>query len=191
MTAVYVPLRPQRQQTPDESTIYTTPPRPCQSDNSGSLLRVFTQSLLWLSFEIFLIYALVASNTHAVSVACGSSLWNLAFFELLLSWAEGAVCNMILKPAMLYHVMRVESISDLSFSFVTSSTLALICIHATMLALGASIVVPAMENTACTAALSAASFTSTPLLGILGFFFIVFDSIALLGFTCVVIGILF
>jgi hypothetical protein len=179
MAAAYAPLQPDQQQ----------PWASGQNNNTEDSIRKLIQSLLWFAFEVTVIYALVASNTHAVHIECGSSLWNLIFFELLLNWFEGIVSNVIMTPMMLHRVFQVGSIWNLSFFFLTSSTLILICIHASMLSLGVSIVVPAMSNNACTAALSAASITSTPILGILGFFFIFFDSIALLAFTCVVVGI--
>lgn len=133
--------------------------------------------MLVILFQVFVLYALVAANTLAVSTACGSSFWNfmfsrflLVFIELIIMGVGRAVWHKEVEDDPIYHSMK-----QVCF---------LLVLRIIYISLGAVYVKDAMDNGRCTTALSHASFTNTPLLGILGYFYLVLDSLSAMLSLC-------
>lgn len=138
---------------------------------SSDYLLMLTQSILYPTFQIFVIYALAVSDSNTVTDACGSKLWNFVLAELLFHFLEGVIFYKI-------HWLIVGS-SPAPFWIAM-----MLIIHIIPLSFGVNIVIPAMEKAECSTALSSVSFTSTPMLGIIGYIFVVLDSIALVAAGC-------
>ena len=135
------------------------------------------EGMLVILFQVFVLYALVAANTLAVSTACGSSFWNfmfsrflLVFIELIIMGVGRAVWHKKVEDDPIYHSMK-----QVCF---------LLVLRIIYISLGAVYVKDAMDNGGCTSALSHASFTNTPLLGILGYFYLVLDSLSAMLSLC-------
>lgn len=126
--------------------------------------------VLSLVFQGFVIYALYASNSTAVSDACGRDLWNFMLARLivaLLFWVQVMLCTTALysKGASVQGVCYI-------FLFLT--------MRSTLLGLGLKFTTDAMHNSACISALSDASFTHSALLGQLGYVFVSIDAFCVL-----------
>ena len=145
-----------------------------------------------LAFFVFVVYALSVSNTTAVQTACGSSkLWTYVLAHLVAGTAGVIIIILFLCGwlSLMFSVVKegggASQITGISGIVFFIYVLAYTC---TFLGLGVPIVTSAMNSDECVKALSNASFTNTPLLGILAWIYIAVDALILLvliGFLCI------
>jgi hypothetical protein len=149
-------------------------------------------SLLLMTFQIFVIYSLVISNTDSIREKCGDSLWKFVLSRLIIGSLEFIIFIALgfVQMSILKYYFKpnndTSSNSAVEFSmwFSMFTLLIFIGIHATLLALGVIIVTPVMESTTCTAALSSVSTTDTPLMAILTYVYIAGDALILVSVLC-------
>lgn len=130
-----------------------------------------------LIFTGFLIYAVVVSNTTGVADACGSKLREYMLARLILSfvWIFALACAAGLFFACTKSPVAVGvCMGVLYFIYI-----------AVMLGVGTSFVIDALALPKCVAALSAVSFTNSPLLIILGCITVGLDALMALILSCV------
>ena len=146
-----------------------------------------------LAFFVFVVYALSVSNTTAVQTACGSSkLWTYVLAHLVAGTAGIFAIIILFLCGWLSLIVSagdggggMSQITGISGIVFFIYVLAYTC---TFLGLGVPIVTSAMNSDECVKALSNASFTNTPLLGILAWIYIAVDALILLvliGFLCI------
>ena len=119
------------------------------------------------AFHMFAVYA-VNSTTLRVTKICGDGILLFVIFDII--WS-------MLENIFLIFTGNINRLSIYDVLFLTS-------VHVILLIFGASIVAPAMGNASCTAALSSVSFTSTPMLGIIGYIFIGLDATLVASGIC-------
>lgn len=134
----------------------------------------------FLVFFVFVCYALSASNTTEVHEACGEQLWKMIFAHLLVPIGLSLVIILITVSVTICAFGFSEmGESNLPIISGVISGLVMLMYCSLFLGLGYPIVRDAMYSEKCVKALSHASFTNTPLLGILGCVYLVFDVILL------------
>ena len=136
-----------------------------------------------LPFTVFfglVCYALSVSNTAEVQAACGSSLWNLVLAHLVVPMG----LSIVIIVATVGFMICCFGFSDyeepnlpIVFGMVAAGVIVLYC--SLFLGMGVPIIQDAMSSEICKAELSRVSFTETPLLGILGCFYLVTDGLLL------------
>ena len=134
-------------------------------------------SLPFLVFFCFVCYALSASNIPEVKTACGPELWQFVLAHLVVPM--GLVIVVVVVPAcIMAGCVQDETLMPIVFGVVGG---VLCLLHSCLfLGLGLPIVAKAMQSDVCVSALSSASFTHTPLLGILGCVYLAMDGLVLL-----------
>lgn len=145
-------------------------------------------AILTIIFLILVVYELVATNNEEVRKACGESLWSFMLTRLIMTFCESGLVIMmgIIQNCMPSLLVNLENMENW---VVGVGGLMLIVLHAILIAVGFLRSREAMGDIGCNDALSAASFTKDPLLGVLGFVYVGLDSIFLLIITCGVGGI--
>jgi hypothetical protein len=133
-------------------------------------------SLPGLVFIGFLIYAISVSHTDAVANACGAKLWEYMLARLILSFVGiFVICCTIACMSVCFH-------SSIAAGVIT--LVVLLTYYSTMLGIGTPIVMGALASSQCVTALSATSFTNTPMLAILGAVIIGLDALMLFVVVC-------
>jgi hypothetical protein len=125
-------------------------------------------TLLSLLFQAFIFYSLISSNTSSVSKACGDSLWNFILSRFILAFVE------LMFLAVANAALHIE---EEPYYYNVRLAVFFIILHIVYICLEATFVHSAMANSSCVSALSNSSFSSTPLLGILGYIYLVLDSL--------------
>jgi hypothetical protein len=141
------------------------------------------RSLSGLPFLVFfglVCYALSVSNTAEVNEACGARLWKLILAHLVVPIG----LSLVIVVGTVVVVICAFGFSDTGESNLpivmgVVTALVMLAYCSLFLGLGYPIVREAMYSEACVKALSHVSFTHTPLLGILGCIYLVFDVIVL------------
>jgi hypothetical protein len=153
--------------------------------NGRCSLHTLTGTLLFLSFQGFVIYALVVSGGRDVSDKCGSSLWEFMLARLILYFFEGLVFGAVgAIQACILGACRCFSENVLFCLALVFPLVCFVAMHATLVGLGFTISQRAIDDSQCAATLSSVSFTSTPLLALLGYAYVGIDSVLLFLFTC-------
>ena len=131
--------------------------------------------LLDLTFLVFVCYSLSVSNKESVFEACGRDLWGYMVARTVLGYSFIFFVICFFGAVGLF-VQENSSLPLILFLFLGY--------HVTLLALGVKFSSDAMGNSACTTALSDASFTNSPLLAQLAYVFVALDSIWVLLSLC-------
>ena len=129
-----------------------------------------------LVFIGFLIYAVVVSNTTGVADACGSKLWEYMLARLILSFV--GVFVFVCAGGLLFACLQSPGAIGACMGLLS------MVYSAVLLGVGARIVTDALASPACVAALSAVSFTNSPILAILGCVFIGLDALQMTLIVC-------
>jgi hypothetical protein len=141
--------------------------------NSGNLGLGSVPGLVFIGF---LIYAISVSHIDAVTNACGAKLWEYMLARLILSFVGiFVICCTIACMSFCFH-------SSIAAGVIT--LVVLLTYYSTMLGIGVPVVMGALASSQCVAALSATSFTNTPILAILGAVFIGLDALMLFFVVC-------
>ena len=148
--------------------------------NCRDLYQSVIMAILIIIFLILVVCELVATNNEKVRDACGESLWNFMLSRLILTFCEFGLVVMM----GLIHESAAGDPGNMQIWLFRVGGLMQIVLHAVLIAVGFVISTKAMGDIACNHALSAASFTKDPLLGVLGFVYVGLDSILLLIMTC-------
>jgi len=122
--------------------------------------------LVELALFVFCIYSFVVSNTQAVASACGTQLLNFLISRTVLVSAMSFLSNFFTTFKLAVGGWRAPLI--------------MILLHVSMFVAGASIVIPAMSNEVCKAAMSNVDSSHAPLLGIAGMICFILDAITML-----------
>jgi hypothetical protein len=151
------------------------------SKNGGGLsITTGLSALAFLVFVVFVCYALSVSNTTEVHDACGAQLWKLILAHLVvpIGLSLGIVVGTVAVIVCAFGFSEMgESNLPIVAGVLTSLVMLMYC--SLFLGLGYPIVRDAMYSDTCVQALSSVSFTHTPLLGIMGCIYLVFDAIVL------------
>ena len=164
------------------------------SDTEGnksltSTLVNMLSGLPFIAFFVIVCYALSVSNTTEVHDACGTQLWKLILSHLVVPIGLSLVVVLFTVAVLIcFYGLSEVGERNLPIVFGVVSTLVLVMYCSLFLGLGYPIVRDAMYSDGCVKALSNVSFTNTPLLGILGCIYLVFDVIVL---SLLVLGLLF
>jgi hypothetical protein len=146
---------------------------------------------LWLLFIVFQIYGLAVSRTPEVSAACnGEGLWIYMLVRLVLSMGAGLVlllCGGWLSLLLLFrHGGQHKHAAAAPMMMMGGGgglglLLLVLVFYATVLGVGAPLVMEALNSPACVAALSDASaWTHSPVLAIVGALYVALDALLLL-----------
>lgn len=155
------------------------------SSNTWMLKVIY--SLLWLTFLVFVVYALVVSNTKEINDKCGDSLWKFVISSFFINILQLFTVCIGVSIALCLVVGADEHRNNSDCFLLTIPLLVLLFAGAligTLIGIGFTVTQAAMENAACTAALSAVSFTDTPLLGILSYVYLAADCLLLFFVFC-------
>jgi hypothetical protein len=156
------------------------------NSSSNKIVEQLISTLLVITFEAFVIYALATGNGTEISEKCGDSLWKFVLSRLILSFIEGIIiiCMGSIQMLILFSSLRPETSASLEFYCLIIGAIFMLGLHAVLIGVGFTITNKSMEDAACNAALSSASFSNTPLLGIVGYVFVVIDCLILFLVTC-------
>jgi hypothetical protein len=138
----------------------------------------------------FAIYALVVSNTGEINAKCGDSLWKFVISSLFINFFQVFTVCIGMSIAFCMAASLGSSSSSSAGWFVPALVLFIVaCALGALVGVGFTITTAAFDKPLCQTALSAASFTGTPLLAIIGTVYVVIDCILLalvvLGGICV------
>ncbi len=157
----------------EHAVLYPLEDGQSSSWNSGNLGLGSVPGLVFIGF---LIYAISVSHTDAVANACGAKLWEYMLARLILMFVGIFVIGCtIVCLSVCFHSSVAAGVITLVVSLTYCST---------MLGIGAPIVMGALASPQCVTALSAASFTNTPMLAILGAVIIGLDALMLFVVVC-------
>lgn len=141
--------------------------------------QILIPNLINLAFLGFVVYALVVSNTASVFDACGHSLWNFictrfcfSITETILLFCFGILLMLALKPN--------SPIKGVAFYMWI-----VLIFHIILTGLGAFYTSEAMNHEDCRSNMTSVSATQSPLLGIMGYVYLSFDSIAIVVVLCI------
>ena len=129
-------------------------------------------ALLNLLFFAYCIYALVGGNDQKLFDSCGNGLWQYVISRIIIGFFTGGVIFFLKWPTSSKSVFRM-------FACVAYGLL-----HIASVVVGSILTRDAMGNSGCVAAMSAASYTGTPLLAIMSIFLLILDGIYLLSCIC-------
>lgn len=129
-----------------------------------------------LVFIGFMIYAISVSNTDATTKACGGELWEYMFVRLILMCVQFFVIGCVVGCFSI--CLNSQSAA------AVLGVIMFLAYFSTLLGIGVPIVTGALASSPCVSALSATSFTNTPILAILGAVLIGSDALALFLFFC-------
>jgi len=136
----------------------------------------------------FAIYALIVSNTGEINAKCGDSLWKFVISSLFINFFQ--VFTVCIGMSIAFCMAASLGSSSSAGWFAPAVGLFLVaCALGALVGVGFTITTAAFDKPLCQTALSAASFTGTPLLAIIGTVYVVIDCILLalvvLGGICV------
>ena len=116
-----------------------------------------------LTLAGFTLYALCTQTTPAILSACGEGLWRYVLVSLVL----------MIFFVYFYGTIVYEKDNP---CFGIACWCVVLAYNLSMLIAGAKVTSAAMDNGECVSALSAGSFTHTPLLAILGYFYVAINA---------------
>ena len=160
-----------------EAACETTPKSQNNLSQICEMMCAVVLSILAVVFQVLVLYALVASNVNAVSMPCGSLLWNFMFSRFVLVFVEliiFGVSNAVLQYEAIYDPIY-HNMKQVAFVVIS---------HTIYIALEVISARGAMDSTQCVAALSNVSFTNSPLLVIACYVYLAIDILAVLLATC-------
>jgi hypothetical protein len=165
---------------PYDEEAYNNPPK-----GSYRHLLSLANLLALMTFEGFVCYSLVVSNTQEVQTACGTELWKLVLAQCILG-----VCLVFVIIVATVAVMgccfgfgedSVDAAIGMPFVFAIVVGVVLLVYTCTFLGWGAPIVISVFGSQPCLDALSAVSATGSPLLAIMASIYLIGDALILLG----------
>ena len=143
--------------------------------------------LALITFEAFVIYALVVSNTSDVQSACAPNLWNLVLAHCVTGVGLFLVI-LIFTAGLAYCCFgggdSVDAAIGLPIIFAGVTGLVLLFYAIAFLSWGSPLVVSALNSQTCVDALSAVSATRSPLLAIVAALFLMGDAVLIVGGIC-------
>jgi len=139
--------------------------------------RSWTLSLPAIALIVFAIYALAVSNTSEINKACGGdSLWKFVISSLFINFFQFFTFCIGMSIAMcIFGGSGGLSEIDKSMMVAGLGLFLIACALGGLVGAGFTITKAAMDLPECSAALSAVSFTHTPLLAIIAYVYVAID----------------